>query len=106
LIEGLAAGANKSRIEELSIKWGCNDDDATIYAERVGCIIERDGDMWCAHKTDFINLQESPAGFGSTKLEAMADLCEKLGYAPSKMWGPTFKSLLKISVAENKSGGT
>jgi hypothetical protein len=32
--------------------------------------IELDGDMWCAHGVDFINLQESPAEFGKTPAEA------------------------------------
>lgn len=31
---------------------------------------EKDGNMWCAHGYDFINLQESYAAFGATKKEA------------------------------------
>lgn len=34
----------------------------------------RDGDQWCCVFGDFINLQESPAGFGETFSSAMADL--------------------------------
>lgn len=34
----------------------------------------RDGNQWCAVWPDFQNLQESPAGFGPTCLEARADL--------------------------------
>lgn len=34
----------------------------------------RDGNMWCAFMPDFINLQESVAGFGPTQCEAEADL--------------------------------
>lgn len=30
-----------------------------------------DGDAWCATKDDFVNLQESPAGFGKTPREAV-----------------------------------
>ena len=44
---------------------------------------------------DFKNLQESIVGFGNNTLEAMADLCKKLGYKPNKMWGASFKDLLK-----------
>lgn len=34
----------------------------------------RDGNMWCAFMPDFINLAESPAGFGETQDLAEADL--------------------------------
>lgn len=94
-VEGLAAGANKTRIADLAEKWGCDDKDATKYAEILGCTIERDGNAWCATAPNFINLQESPAGYGETALEAMAELCKALGYKPNKMWGATFKDLLK-----------
>lgn len=33
-----------------------------------------DGDVWCCVFGDFINLQESPAGFGKKFEEALADL--------------------------------
>lgn len=33
-----------------------------------------DGNQWCAVRPDFTNLQESPAGFGDTKEEAVAAL--------------------------------
>lgn len=33
-----------------------------------------DGNAWCAVKPDFINLQESPAGFGDTREAAIAAL--------------------------------
>lgn len=33
-----------------------------------------DGNMWCAVRLDFFNLQESPAGFGETREEAATDL--------------------------------
>lgn len=33
-----------------------------------------DGDKFCAVKPDFVNLQESPAGFGDTKNEAIKNL--------------------------------
>ena len=34
----------------------------------------KDGDMWCATFPDFINLQESDAGFGETPTIAIAEL--------------------------------
>ena len=39
----------------------------------------RDGDNWCCVLGDFINLQESPAGFGDTFNEALADLGRRSG---------------------------
>ncbi len=39
-----------------------------------------DGDQYCAVMPDFINLQESPAGFGSTVEEARDEL-ERMTYA-------------------------
>jgi hypothetical protein len=37
-----------------------------------------DGDRWCATLADFIDLQSSPAGFGATRLEALANLLKCL----------------------------
>jgi hypothetical protein len=36
--------------------------------------IFKDGDAWCATKFDFVNLQESDAGFGATPAEAITNL--------------------------------
>lgn len=85
-IEGLAAGADPMRIKELAEKWQCDDDDAGEYARRIGCLLARDGDQFMATRGDFGCLADSPAGFGITKLEAMAELAKALGYKPSKMW--------------------
>ena len=41
-------------------------------------IYEMDGDQWCAHFDDFTNLQESQAGFGYTKEEALKALEESM----------------------------
>jgi hypothetical protein len=35
LVEALALGASPSRVNELAIKWQCNDEDALVYAERL-----------------------------------------------------------------------
>lgn len=37
----------------------------------------KDGTAWCCVFGDFINLQESPAGFGDSFDEALADLNER-----------------------------
>ena len=95
LVEALACGANLERVMELSVKWRCSDEDALIYALHAGARLFMDGDKWCATREDFVDLQESPAGFGSTALEALANLCKDLGYRPQKLWGATFASLLK-----------
>ena len=92
--EGLAAGADPIRVHALATQWQCDDKDAAIFADRVGCDLHRDGNAWCATDRHFVNLQESPAGFGATALEAMAELCKEIGYRPSKMWGTTFVDLL------------
>ena len=94
LVEALAGGAKAKRIQELAELWGCNDNDSPNYAQRLGFLLGKDGSAWCATRSDFINLQESPAGFGDTALEAMAALAKELGYHPSKMWGSTFRDLL------------
>jgi hypothetical protein len=95
LVEALAAGANLERIQMLADKWYCDDEDAVYYADYLGIRLYRDGDSWCATRGDFVNLQESDAGYGNTCLEAMAELCKELGYKPTKMWGAEFKDLVK-----------
>lgn len=95
LVEALACGADLDRVRELAAKWHCDNDDAQVYADRVGVLLCMDGDQWCATRKDFESLQLSPAGFGDTALEAMAVLCKELGYKPQKTWGATFANLLK-----------
>jgi hypothetical protein len=38
----------------------------------------KDGDQWCCTHADFKNAQESPAGFGETFDEALADLQKQI----------------------------
>lgn len=102
LVEGLAAGAKKSRVDDLAEKWGCSDADAEHYAAHIGAILQKDGNAWMAARRDFINLQESPAGFGDTALEAFAALAKELGYRPAKMWGPEFSSLVAHPLNETE----
>jgi hypothetical protein len=96
VVEAEALGARSERIAELALKWQCDDQDADIYAERRGITLQMDGNQWCATGPKFSNLQESPAGFGDTKRQAMSALCKDLGYKGGKMWNATFKSLHAI----------
>ncbi len=95
VIESLAAGAERERVHYLANHWGCDDVDADVYADRVGVTLSPDGGKWCATGPGFRNLATSLAGFGKTKLEAMAELCSAMGYRPSKMWGTSFEKLLR-----------
>ena len=44
-----------------------------------------DGDQWCCVFGDFINLQESPAGFGNTQIEALKDLIKNFQSEKDKL---------------------
>ena len=63
-------------------RWWCEDcalgacDEPTKGCVRCLVIYSQDGDMRCATRPDFDNLQESPAGFGATDEEALAALEE------------------------------
>ena len=94
LVEALALGALESRIFELAEKWNCNDEDADMFASVIGVDLEIDGNQWCAHRPDFVNLEESPAGFGESKLLAMADLARNLGIRGGHMWRSSFSDLV------------
>lgn len=94
LIESIACGADKNKINEIAEKWQCDDADAEIYAERIGVVLLVDGASKMAVTRSFTNIQESYCGFGETNLEAMADLCVALGYVPQKMCGATFTELV------------
>jgi hypothetical protein len=77
-IEALALGADRTRIDELAAKWGLTDEDGQEFVRRSNGKFRlfRDGDQWCAVFDDFVNLQESKAGFGETCLEALAELAK------------------------------
>jgi len=40
-------------------------------------IIQKDGDMWCAFREGFTNLQESLVGFGITPQKALSELLKE-----------------------------
>jgi hypothetical protein len=93
-IEALALGADAERVHDLAELWHCDNDDAAVYARRVGCELAMDGDQFCATDRHHVDLQVSPAGFGHTALEAMAELCKALGFKGGNMWCATFADLL------------
>lgn len=98
-VEGLALGADPARVVELATKWGCDDVDADWYASVVGIRLQLDGSRWFAAGLNFIDLQQSPAGFGDTKLQAMAALAKDMKLSAGKMWRTTFADLLAQKVA-------
>ena len=97
VVEGLAAGARPERVRELAAKWECDDEDAAHYAKHIGVRLYKDGTAWCATRSDFVNLQESPVGFGDRAYEALAELAQALGYKPAKIWGASLAALAKAT---------
>lgn len=96
LVEASASDAYNGDVVELAEKWGCTDEDAQKYAEFEDFKLFMDGDHWCATRKDFVDIHESPCGFGKTALEAISNLCKALQYRPRKMWGQNFSDLLKM----------
>ncbi len=82
-----------NRVLELAALWQCDDDDAHNYAERLPVVLKMDGSAHCATFCDFENLVESPAGFGVSCLEAIADLAQNAGWRPRKLWGSAFQDV-------------
>lgn len=95
LVEAMALGVNRERLQELACKWKCDDIDAKNYADFIKIKIGIDGDSFYATRADFINIQESPIGFGDSYLMAMSQLAIRLGYKGGKMWNATFEDLVK-----------
>jgi len=50
-----------------------NNDELRAAMRDERLVLEVDGDMFCCHRPNFINLQESPAGFGKTPEAAVQD---------------------------------
>lgn len=101
VVEASALGADEARVRELVGLWQCTDSDAAIYASLIGAALYRDGNAWCATASDFVNLAESPAGFGQTAVCALADLAKRLGFQASKTmwWSESFSDLLKQRIS-------
>lgn len=95
LVEASAAGADPARIAELARTWECGDEDAKVYAQRVGARVFPNGAEGWHATLDGLSEADEPQGRGASALLALADLAKALGYRPSKMWGNTFADLLK-----------
>lgn len=97
LVEALTKKAtNPIRVKELAEKWHCDDTDALVYAERIGLKLFKDGNQWCATESNFVDLQESPAGFGDTALEAMGALGREIDFKTTKLyWHDSFPNFIK-----------
>ena len=54
-----------------------SDEMGSINPRNEDVIYGQDGDQYIAHRPDFINLQESPCGFGDTEEEAKSDLIKQ-----------------------------
>ena len=50
------------------------DKKIAVFELRDHVLLSMDGNQWCATEKDFINLQESDAGFGDTMEDAIEDL--------------------------------
>lgn len=94
LVEALSLDASKERVRELAEKWGCTNEDAEHYAKFLGIQIGMDGEGFYARRSDFVNIQESPVGFGNSYLEAMAALATELGFSGGKIWPKDFAYLV------------
>lgn len=97
LVEAHACGVTLKTLLPLAERWGCDDIDSVIYAQVVGCGLTWCAGEWhCQSKTARYDFGRRQVGIGKLALEAMADLCKKLGYLCSKTNGHTFMNLLVI----------
>ena len=78
LLDAEAMGARQERIHKLKAKWKITEEDTQIFADRMGFKLFMDGDQWSATLPTFKNLQESPAGFGDTRWDALVALCKEV----------------------------
>jgi hypothetical protein len=74
----ILASANRKGIQ-MTDEFGLNKDAMLNNPRSLNpwdswIVLERDGNSICAHLNKFDNLQESPAGFGDTPLEAIKNL--------------------------------
>lgn len=78
LLDAEAMGARIERIHELKTKWNITEKDTQTFADRMGFLLSMDGKQWFARLPDFVNVQESPAGFGDTRWDALVELCKEV----------------------------
>lgn len=100
LVEAAAAGADMDKLAFLADKWGATDEDALIFAKRVGLELER-GEFikWTVGALPFHPVTD-PMGMGVTPLEAFALLCRKLRYIPGKPAEKSFLTLIQRNADE------
>lgn len=73
-------GIDKSSVRRVIAQRGLDVDDYELVQDKQSGVPHnalcyfKDGDKICCVFGDFINLQESPAGFGDTNEEALTDL--------------------------------
>lgn len=75
LIEALALGAKKERINELAIKWNCTNEDAINYALRKDITLYKD-DLYYATTNN--RSYNKIIGNGNSYLEAFSDLYKQI----------------------------
>jgi hypothetical protein len=64
----------KERARTVSLKKEIEERQIQLHEIEDNVLLSRDGNQWCATEKDFINLQESSAGFGDTMNEAILNL--------------------------------
>ena len=47
--------------------------DTLEKVDKITIVVEKDGDMWCAHDVCFGNIQNDKSGFGATPTSAVED---------------------------------
>ena len=63
----------KEETDRIALSIKKRDEEAILDSYKK-VVYEMDGNQWCAHYEDFINLQESPCGFGDTQEKARQEL--------------------------------
>lgn len=97
LIEALALGANKLRVESLADKWQCHDNDAIIFCQHAGINLSKhyNEDQKLFHY-EASTLNNKYKGYGFNALGALSALCRNLDFIVSKLgWHDTFLDLCK-----------
>lgn len=68
-----------------------SDDDALIYAGRVGCGLFQEGSRWVATRRDYC----TPVGIGDSGLSALAGLCRALEFNGRWVFSDSFLELVR-----------
>jgi len=95
VIESLAMGVSMAHVMEVLEDNHIDADDCVNYINYLGAKLSKDGNEWCVTRGDFINLQESPSGFGNTPMDALTNLLNNSGFKHRHVWGDDINSLIK-----------